>query len=148
MSEIATQLGLDQTFYIQFVLIAILYAFLTIVYFKPFQKLLEKRHKKTVSDRVESERVLAELKEKLNEYEAQMTLAQKKARGRMDEILSDAKKKEAEILGAARNEAKNTTQAAITALTQEKEKIRKSLEAEVESIATQAATKLLLRQNP
>lgn len=147
MSEIVTQLGLDQTFFTQFILIAVLYAFLTTVYFKPFQKLLEKRHKKTVADRIEAERVLSELKEKLNEYEAQMSLAQKKARSRMDEILSEAKKKEAEILSAARNDAKNTTQAALTALTQEKDKIRKSLEAEVESIATQATSKLLLRQN-
>lgn len=147
MSEIISQLGLDQTFFTQFILIAILYAFLTAVYFKPFQKLLEKRHKKTVADRAEAERVLAELKEKLAEYESQMALAQKKARSRMDEILSEAKKKEAEILSAARNDAKNTTQAAITALSQEKEKIRKSLEVEVESIAAQATSKLLLRQN-
>lgn len=145
MSEIASQLGLDQTFYTQFILIAVLYAFLTVVYFKPFQKLLEKRHHKTVGERAEADRVIAELKEKLAEYEAQLAIAQRKARANMEAILLDAKTKENEILTAARTEAKNTTQAAIQVLNQEKEKISKSLQAEVEKLATEATSKLLLR---
>lgn len=145
MSEILNQLALDQTFFIQFAILGALYFILSGIYFKPFQKLLENRRQKTVADREEAARVLAELKEKLNEYESKMADAQKDARARMEAVLTEAKKKEAEIIAAARNDAKNTTQAAIQALNQEKEKISKSLESEVEALATQATERLLLR---
>ncbi len=40
MGAILEQLGLDQTFYFEFALIAVVFFILRIVYFKPFLKLL------------------------------------------------------------------------------------------------------------
>ena len=145
MSEILTQLGLDQTFFTQFILIVGLYFVLSIIFFKPFQKLLEARHKKTVQEREEAERTLNEVKEKLAEYEAKIQAAHQEARRKQDSILLDAKNKENEILNSARNEAKQVTQTAIQALNAEKEKISKTLEVEVEKLAQDVSSKLLLR---
>ena len=58
MSSIIEQLQLDKTFFYQLALITGLYLVLSQVYFKPFLKLFQKRHDRTVNAQKEAERMV------------------------------------------------------------------------------------------
>lgn len=145
MGPILRQLGLDHTFFIQLAIIAALYFLLSRVFFRPFQQLIERRHARTVEDRKAAEGLLLQAQEKMNEYQRRLTDERRQARAEVDQAMQAAKKEEAALLQAARDEAKNVTQAAIVALEAQREKIRKELQSDVEKIAQMVTEKLLVK---
>ncbi len=116
------------------------------LYFRPFLKLFESRHKRTVEDKEAAERLMSQANAKLDEYRrllADERLAAKKA---YDLALAEARKQESELLGHAREEAKIITQNAADSVNRQRELLKKQLEADVEVIAQNISDKLLLRK--
>ena len=146
MDALLDQLGLDKTFFIEFALIAALFLFLSKVYFKPFLKLFEARHKKTVEDREAAEKLLAEAHSRLEEYKRVLAEERTSARREYEALLLEARKQESQLLAEAREEAKKITQEAADSANRQREQLRKQLEKDVESIAQTISESLLSRK--
>ena len=146
MSAILEQLGINQTLFVQLVIYAGVFLILSQIYFKPFLKLIEARHKKTVQDREAAEQMMSQAEAKFADYTKRLQDARIQAKAQVDAVLEQAKKEESEILANARNEAKKITQEATQQLQQQADKLRKDLDVEVESMARAVSEKLLLRK--
>ena len=146
MDALLNQLGLDNTFFIELAIIAVLFFALSHLYFRPFLKLFEARHKKTVEDREATVRLMAQAQGKLEEYKrllAEERVLNKKA---LDAALAEAKKKESEFLAEARNESKKITQEAADSVNQQREILKKQLQSDVDDIAKSISDRLLSRK--
>lgn len=142
MGAILQQLGVDQTFYIQFAIFMAIFIIIPNVFFKPFQKLIEARHQKTVADRERAEELVKQANAKLEEFKARITEERARARAEYDRVMSEVKAEESRILGSAREEAKKITQAALENIQNQSTALKRSLEADVEGIALQIAETL------
>jgi F-type H+-transporting ATPase subunit b len=147
VGAILTQLGLDQTFFIQFILFLLVFLVVSRTYFKPFMKLLDARHMRTVADREAAEKLMAEAQEKFDAYRAQIQAQHAESRKELEQALLAAKAAEAEVLGKAREEAKRITQETSDALDAQKAQLSAQLETEVESLAQQISKTLLPKRD-
>ena len=147
MSAIIQQLGLNESFFYQFAIFAVLFAVLANVYFKPFLKLLEARHKRTVEDKVAAQKLVEQAAAKLEEYKNRIHDERLALRKEFDALLLDVKKEEATILSSARTEARAITQEAAESVARNRVQVVKQLEGEVDGIAGQIVQTLLSRND-
>jgi F-type H+-transporting ATPase subunit b len=147
VDAILRQLELDYTFWVQFIIFAVVFVILGNVYFKPFLKLFEARHKRTVEDRQAAEKMMAEAQAKFEEYKQQISLERTKTRKEYETLLDQAKREETELLAQARGEAKKITQEASDSISQQRAELKRQLESDVESLAKQISETLLLRRD-
>lgn len=146
MSAIIQQLGLDYTYFVQLGILATVFVLLSNVYFKPFQKLFESRHKRMVEDREAAENLLKQADARFEEYRKRLHDERGRARQEMEAVIAEAKKEESAILNEARNEAKRITQEAAESVAKQREQVSRSLQSEVEALAQQISQTLLVRQ--
>ena len=146
MAAILTQLGLDQTFFIQFAIFTAIFIIVPNVFFRPFQKLIEARHEKTVADRERAEELVKQANAKLEEFKSRMSEERSRARAEYERVLAEVKSEEAKIIGSAREEAKKITQAAMESIQSQSTQLKRSLEADAEGLALQIADMLTKRQ--
>lgn len=146
MSAILEQLGLDKTFFYQLAIFAVFFILLGQVYFKPFLKLFELRHKKTVEDKEAAERMMAQAQSKLDEYNRRLSEVRQSTRKDIEDILTQARKEESALLAHAREEAKKITQEAAESVAAQGDKLRKDLEIDVEGMANTISERLLSRK--
>lgn len=146
MTAILQQLGLDSTFYPQFVVFFVLFLFLGQFFFKPFLRLMEERHRRTVQDRQAAEAMMSSVSERLAQIEARLAQARLEARGDFEKTVAEAKQEEAKILSAAREEAKRVVSETATALDAERARVRAQLELDAEALASAVADKLLVNK--
>ena len=109
-------------------------------------KLFHARYERTVADRAEAERLMAEAQGKLEEYEKRLAQERLSMRKEFEEVLANARQEEASILAAAREEGKKITQEAAESVNQQRESLKRQLEVDVESIANQISEKLAPRK--
>ncbi len=147
MAAILEQLGLDQTYFFQLAVFAVLFFFLGRVYFKPFLSLFEARHRKTVQDRAMAESLLSQAESKLEEYKKKMTEERAAAREELNVLLKEARDQEAALLARSRDAAKKITSEAGAALAAKAEQIKAQLDVDAEVIAQSISEKLLLRKS-
>jgi F-type H+-transporting ATPase subunit b len=143
VSAILDQLGLDQTFFTLFLLVAVLYVVLSRLYFRPFLKLFEARHKRTVEDREAAQSLLDQAQKKLEEYKRLIAAERASARTEYERALSDAKKQESEVMAQAREQAKKLNQQAQEAVEKNRQQLRRELEADVDALATTISNRLM-----
>ncbi len=141
--EILLKLGINYTYFIQLGVFIVLFLLLRSIYFRPFQRLFEARHKKTVEDRRAAEALLTQAESRFKEYEAKLKEARDRANREYEQIVSEGKKKEAELFARAREEVKNINQESAAEATKAREKIRRDLETDAEQISAMIAEKLL-----
>lgn len=146
MSAILEQLELNSTFFIQFALLAVLFAVLTPLYFKPFLGLFEARHRRTVEDKQSAEEMLAQADAKFEEYKRLINEERIAARKEIESAIEAARKEESAILAKASEEAKKITQEAQESLAKQRDALSKSLESDVESLAKALSDRLLARK--
>ena len=119
---------------------------LTRTYFRPFLKLFELRHQRTVEDRAAAEKLKASAENKFDDYRKKLALEKQAAIKDMENVLDDARKQEAAILAQAREEAKKVTQDTLESVTQQRNALKKQLEGEVETLARTISERLLSRK--
>jgi len=144
LAEVANQLGLNPTYFVQLGLFGALFLVMSGVYFRPFLRLFENRHKRTVEDREAAERIVADANGRFEQYQQLLTAARQGARQEYEAALSKAKLQEAEILAAARKEARRITQEAAADIEKQRDLLRKDLEKDVESLAASISERLLV----
>jgi len=147
VAAILTQLGLDQTFFVQFFLFVLVFLLTSQFYFKPFLRLIDARHRRTVADREAAEKIMAEAQSKFESYKAQIQAERAEGRKEVEGAIQAAKKTEAELLSRARDEAKRITQETADELERQKTQISAQLETEVESLAQQISKTLLPKRD-
>lgn len=143
MTEILDQLGLNATFFHQFLIFCAVFAALRALYFLPFQKLFHARRERTVDARTRADELMKEADRKLQEYQAKLHQIRREMEAEREGVLTEAKKEETKALSAARDEAKRITMAAIEVAQKEKGELRASLSQEASSIVTMVLEKLL-----
>lgn len=146
MNALLDQLGLDNTFFIQLGIVAALFFVLSKFYFKPFLKLFETRHKRTVEDREAAERLLSQAETKLEEYKRLLAEERIAAKKNYDAALAEARKQETELLTQARDEAKKITHEAAESMNRQRDQIKKQLDVDAEAIAQTISERLLSRK--
>ncbi len=146
MGPILQQLGLDQTFFIQFAIFFFVFLVIPNLFFKPFQKLIERRHERTVEDKEKAQQLVVQADLKFEEYKTKLAQERIRARAEFEKVISQVKAEEAAILNEARAEAKKITQAAAEKIQEQSVQLRRALEADVESMAIQISETLLKRQ--
>jgi F0F1-type ATP synthase membrane subunit b/b' len=127
------QLGIDATFFTQFLIFIFIYAWLHFVFFGPYLKLIQSREGK--SDGLSDEAL--KLEEESSRLEAQYAEAwaamKKKTAAEKDQIVSVGRKEAAGITGAAREQAKEKMNKA-------REESAKSFAAEIASLKQQVGS--------
>jgi F-type H+-transporting ATPase subunit b len=145
VAEIFAQLGIDQTFYTQFAIFVAIFIIIRPLFFKPFQKLIETRHQKTVADRERAEELVKQANAKLEEFKARMAEERTRARAEHERVIAEVKAEEAKIVGVAREEAKKITQASLDTIQNQSAQLKRALEADVEGLALQISDMLTKR---
>ena len=145
MAEILAQLGIDQTFYYEFAIFMVIFLVIPSLFFKPFQKLIEARHQKTVADRERAEELVKQANAKLEEFRTRMTEERTRARAEHERVIAEVKAEEAKIIGVARDEAKKITQASLESIQNQSAQLKRALEADVEGLALQISDILTKR---
>lgn len=129
-----------------FVLVLLLYAYLTHMFFRPLEKVLKRRYEATEGARKLAEEALAMAAAKTEEYEA----ALRTARGEIYQELSGMRRKlqadRAAALDQARAEAEAEILKAKAQLEQEAAQLKGSLAAESDALATEIANTILGRR--
>ncbi len=146
MSSLLQQLELNSTLFIQLAVFIVMFLVLSNLYFRPFQRLLEARHKRLVEDREAAEKLLLQADSRFEEYRARLAAERATARSEYDRIMAQAKKEEAEIISRARAEAKQITQQALESAQAQQSEVKKALEKEIETLAQAVVQALLVKK--
>lgn len=146
MSAILEQLGLDQSFFIQLAIFAVLFLMLGHGFFRPFLKLLQNRHQRTVADKAAAEKLMVQAEAKFEEYKKRISDERAEVRKEVEAVLQAARNEETAILNHARDEAKKITQAAADSVAAQREELKKKIEGDVEALAQTISEKLLSRK--
>jgi len=146
VTAILQQLGLDSTFYTQLMVFFVLFIFLGQFFFRPFLRLIEERHRRTVQDREAAESMVANAAAKMEEYQAKLHAVRVEARGELEAVIASAKAEESKVLAEAREEAKKITQQVSSEIHAERTRVRAQLEIDAEALATAISDKLLVRK--
>ncbi len=144
MADILSQLGVDQTFLVQFAVIGLLVLVLSNLYFKAFYRLFELRHKRTVEDQKAATEILEQANQKLAEYKKKINEERVRVRAEIDAAVTEAKKAEAEILGNARAQAKQIMTETQAQLEVHGQQIRQQLSAQVPALVAEVIDQMSL----
>lgn len=143
--EIATQIGIDETFFYIFGLVALLYFALSYVYLRPFQKLLHERKEKTEGVKKEAAELLTLANEKMEIYNEYLRDTQGRVRMTLAEHEEEARKQEAKALSETSEKVKKRIQQVQADLESQRPQIHGAVSKEIELIAESIATKILGR---
>jgi F-type H+-transporting ATPase subunit b len=147
VNDILKQLELNNTFFTQLIIFGVVFFILSHVYFRPFMKLFEARHQKTVRDQESADRLMAQAQEKLETYRKRLAEERSLAKKAYDAVLDQARREESDILARIREDAKKTTQEAVESVSRQREALRQQLEKDVEAFANTISDKLLSKKN-
>jgi len=147
MGAILQQLGIDDSFYIQFGVIFITFAFLRFTYFSPFLKLIQTRAEKTTQAKKEAERLALQSKQGSEQYRSMLHAEQLSMRQQVSSALAEAKQKEAQLMADAKEQARKITQETFEEIEKQRIEIRRALDVEVESMAHKISETLMGRKS-
>lgn len=143
--QIAEQLGIDQSFYILFAVIAALYFILSFVYLRPFQHLFEERHAKTHGSKKSATDLVEKANEQNQRYQARLREVTESIRTTMKSAEESARNEEARLVQEAATKARESLQEVQKQLEKERAAALEKLSADVAGIAKEIATKALGR---
>jgi F0F1-type ATP synthase membrane subunit b/b' len=143
IAPIATQLGIDATFYYIFPLIVVLYFVLSRVYLKPYQNLLDKRRQSIVGVKKEAGDLVVRAEQTFSEYKVRLKDVTDRARSVLREQEEAGRKEESHIIGEAGAKAKSSLQAAQQQIDEQRKAAQVALTGEVSNLANEIAKKVL-----
>ena len=146
MNAVLEQLGLNSTFFVEFAIFVVLFFILSNVYFKPYLKLFQARHKRTVEDKEAAEKLMLQAQVKLDEYKRILLEERVAAKAELEKAIAEAKTHEAEQLAHAREEARRMTHQTFDEIEKQRQQLKKQLSADVESLGQSIAERLLSRK--
>jgi len=145
LNSVLAQLGVDGTFFHQFVLIFTLYAVLTQVLWKPLRRTIGEREKATVEAKKVALDLERKAKEALELYETQMEGSSREANGLFKKAKEEALLKQGNVIHSAEEEYRNQVARAREEAEKELADIRDNLKKDSEEIAKLMLGKVLGR---
>jgi F-type H+-transporting ATPase subunit b len=128
-----------------FFLVLLLYAYLTRVFFRPLEKVLEKRYEANEGARKLAEESQARATAKMAEYEAAMRAARGEVYQELGKLRAQLQAERNAALEAARKQAETQLAAAKTGLEREVAVLKQDLAAQSDLLATQITESILGR---
>lgn len=143
MSAIITQLGLNQSFFFQFILFSIAYVVLSKVVFAPYGEALAAREQKTVGGEelaMELHKATEDLKSK---YEVKARQVSGEVKAIFDEHRTEAQKEQERIISEARILSNKAIEAVRSKVQTEVSQAQTQMKAEVSQVSQEMMKKLL-----
>jgi F-type H+-transporting ATPase subunit b len=128
-----------------FVLVFLLYLYLTRMFFRPLEQVLRKRYEATEGARKLAEESLAKAAAKTEEYEAAIRAARGEVYNELGQLRRQLQDERAKAIEAARREAEGRIAHAKTELQQEVAGLKQSLAGESDALATRIVQSILRR---
>ena len=126
-----------------FVLVFLLYLYLSRMFFRPLEEVLQKRYAATEGARKLADESLAKAEAKTSEYEAAMRTARGEVYNELGQLRRQLQADHAAAIEKARQEAEAQINAAKAALQQEASHLKQQLAGESDALATQIAESIL-----
>ncbi len=139
-------ISFDGTLVVNIVLWLVLFVLLRPLLWEPMIKLFAAREGGMGGSRDEAKRLEAEAQVKREEYETKLKAARSAAATERDRIRSESLKREAEIIGEARNKVAEAIDAQRATLKVEREKLSAELKTMIPALAKDIASKALGRE--
>lgn len=141
ITDLQRQLGIDATFFTQFVLFLVVFLWLRFVYFSPFLKLIQKRENNSEGMSEGASKLEEESLRMETEYHERIVAARKRAVAAREQVLADARKSGNDLIHKARDASKQK-------LDQAREAAAKESSAELANLQSQvgAVTGLLVEK--
>lgn len=130
IQDLQRQLGIDASFFTQFVIFLLIFTWLQVVYFRPYLKLIQKRQSQSGGLSSEADQLEEAAARDEQAYLESLASARRKAAAERERVLSGARVQANEVIGAARAQAK-------TKLEQARESAARSAEAELANLKGQ-----------
>ncbi len=143
MTEILTQLEINQTFFYQFILFGLFFFILSGLYLKPFQRLIEKRNHKLKDDVQSAAALLQAVESRLQEYEKKLADSRAESIKAYEKALSEVRSKEDAQIAAIKDEIKKDFLKASESLQEEKLKVESELKLQMNQISDSVVQKLV-----
>jgi F0F1-type ATP synthase membrane subunit b/b' len=143
LSGILTGLGVNSTVWVQLGLFLFTFVLVNVVVFKPFQKALEERHHKTFGSEDITKQLVAEAQEIQGRYEKRARDVNVQIKTAYDSALSQAYKKQSEILEATRKESNDSIKRAREQIMVQVREARAQLERDLPVISALISSKLI-----
>jgi len=142
ITDLQQQLGIDSSFFTQFLIFLLIFVWLQLVFFKPFLSLIQKRESQSGGLSEEA----AKLEESASRDEAQyrdaLTAARRKASAERDRVLGEARKVANDSITEARAHSKSKLEVARDAAVKSAETEIGSLRGQVGGVAALLVEKL------
>jgi len=129
-----------------FVLVLLLYVYLSRMFFRPLEKVLKQRYEATEGARKLADESLAKAAAKAEEYEAALGAARGEVYQEFGRLRRQLQDERTAALEAARKEAESQIGQAKAELDHEVAKLKQSLAGESDALATQIADTILSRR--
>lgn len=137
------QLGLNQTYFYQLGLFLVAFVILRATYFGPIARLIDLRHKRTVADNAEAEKLEQQNATQIQDFKDRLSVVRLEIRMERDKAIAEARKQDAQVIAQAREDAKKITQEAVAQAEAARSTALKSLGSEIDSLASGLTKKLL-----
>lgn len=142
ISDLQRQLGIDASFFTQFVLFLVVFLWLRFVYFSPFLRLIQKREGQSDglaegATKLEEESIRLE-----NDYRDRIIAARKRVAAERENVLAEARKEGNELIAKAREQGKIKLDQSRDASTKDSAAELSSLQAQVGSVTGMLVEKL------
>jgi F0F1-type ATP synthase membrane subunit b/b' len=128
-----------------FVLVLLLYLYLTRVFFRPLEKVLQRRYEANEGARKLAEESLSKAEVKMREYEAAMRTARGQVYHELSELRRQLQGERTQAIEGARQQAETQIAAAKVQLEREVAVLKQSLAGESEALANKIAESVLRR---
>ena len=139
-------ISVDWTLGLQFVNFIILLIVLNKLLYKPLLKVMAERREKVDGDHARAKNLQADIDEKMERYQQQLSEAKALANAERNKLKKMASEEEAAMLAEAHKKASTRLQAIKQQVAVEAAEASKTLQKEAKSLAGQIATKILGRE--
>ena len=139
-------ISVDWTLGLQFLNFIILMVVLNRLLYRPLKKILEERHEKISGSHAQAKALEADIDDKMQRYQQQLSDAKIEANGERNKLKKAAAEEEAKILAEAYGKATTRLQAIKSQVAGEADNASKTLKVGAKSLAGQIATKVLGRE--
>lgn len=133
ITDLQRQLGIDGSFFTQFLIFLLIFSWLQFVFFKPFLQLILKRENQSGGLSEEAAKLEEAAERNEQQYRDALVAARKKAGSERERVLGDARKAANDTVSAARAQSKST-------LEQARDAAVKTSEAEIGSLRGQVGS--------
>ena len=143
IADLQRQLGIDSSFFFQFVIFIAIYLWLQFIYFGPFLKLITKREAQSEGMAEEAKKLDEQSARLESEHQEKIAAARKQAAIEREKILAEARKSAAAVVATARDQAKAKLEGAREASASEAKKDLDGLRAQISPFASLLVEKLM-----